>query len=302
MPPPAGGAVGRGPRRRDAGDHRRVRGLTATAASGPSCGHRGHVVNAKKVRRLMRENDFNPRTKRRLAPDDRQRPRRADLPVRGGGDCSRCTARTSSGSGDITYVAIATGFVYLTVILDAWSRRVIGHALARNLEARHTVAALARAIALRRPLPGCVFHSDRGAQYASGAHPPRLLASARPHRLDEPHHGAAFYDLLDRVLPDWERGGAYALSARPKVNSPPATTLENNEKFRPSERAENGLCREVGGATGTAVEQSLGRKPLILSDGRFPRVAGAVPSRGCGHRRADFVDRRNSVRVLSVVR
>ena len=61
--------------------------------------------------------------------------------------------------GDITYVAIATGFVYLSVILDAWSRRVIGFALARDLEARHSVAALERAIALRRPPPGCVFHS-----------------------------------------------------------------------------------------------------------------------------------------------
>jgi putative transposase len=71
---------------------------------------------------------------------------------------------------------VASGFVYLSVILDAWSRRVVGHALARDLEARHTVAALARAIALRRPLPGCVFHSDRGAQYASAAHR-RLLAS-----------------------------------------------------------------------------------------------------------------------------
>ena len=62
------------------------------------------------------------------------------------------------------------------MVLDAWSRRVIGHALARNLEARHSVAALERAIALRRPLPGCVFHSDRGVQYASGAH--RILLAA----------------------------------------------------------------------------------------------------------------------------
>ena len=78
--------------------------------------------------------------------------------------------------GDITYVAIATGFVYLSVILDAWSRRVIGHALARDLEARQSVAALERAIALRRPPPGCVFDSDRGVQYASGAHRALLAA------------------------------------------------------------------------------------------------------------------------------
>jgi putative transposase len=63
----------------------------------------------------------------------------------------------------ITYVAIAQGFVYLSVILDAWSRRVVGHVLARDLEVGHSVAALARAIALRRPLPGCVFQTDRAA-------------------------------------------------------------------------------------------------------------------------------------------
>ena len=71
---------------------------------------------------------------------------------------------------DITYIAIATGFVYLAVVLDAWSRRVIGYALGRRIDARLTVAALARAIALRRPLPGCLFHSDRGSQYASEKH------------------------------------------------------------------------------------------------------------------------------------
>ena len=62
------------------------------------------------------------------------------------------------------------------MILDAWSRRVIGYALARDLEARHSVAALERAIALRRPPPGCVFHSDRGVQYASRAHRALLAA------------------------------------------------------------------------------------------------------------------------------
>jgi putative transposase len=71
---------------------------------------------------------------------------------------------------DLTYVAIATGFVYLAVILDAWSRRVIGYAIGRSLDARHAVAALERAVALRQPLPGCVFHSDRGSQYASEKH------------------------------------------------------------------------------------------------------------------------------------
>ena len=66
---------------------------------------------------------------------------------------------------DITYVAIATGFVYLAVILDAWSRRVVGYALDRI----STPASPRRRYGGARrppPLPGCVFHSDRGAHYA----------------------------------------------------------------------------------------------------------------------------------------
>ena len=64
---------------------------------------------------------------------------------------------------DITYVSIATGFVYLAVILDAWSRRVIGYAIGRSIDARLAVAALKAAIGARDPPRG----SDRGSQYAS---------------------------------------------------------------------------------------------------------------------------------------
>jgi putative transposase len=68
---------------------------------------------------------------------------------------------------DLTYIAIATGFVYLAAILDAWSRRVVGYAISRSLDARLTLAALKSALRTRKPSPGCVHHSDRGSQYAS---------------------------------------------------------------------------------------------------------------------------------------
>jgi putative transposase len=124
--------------------------------------HRGQVVNAKKLRRLMRENELNPRKSRRFT---RTTDSCHDGPI------FPFVAKDFEVHGpdqlwvaDITYVGIATGFVYLSVILDAWSRRVVGFAIGRDLEARHSVAALERAIALRRPLPGCVFHTDRGVQ------------------------------------------------------------------------------------------------------------------------------------------
>ena len=69
---------------------------------------------------------------------------------------------------DITYVAIQAGFVYVAVILDAWSRKVVGYAIGRSIDVRLTLAALRSAIEKRRPPPGCVHHTDRGSQYAAG--------------------------------------------------------------------------------------------------------------------------------------
>ena len=68
---------------------------------------------------------------------------------------------------DITYIRLAKEFVYLAVVLDAFSRRVVGWALDRTLAARLPKAALEMAIAARQPGPGLVHHSDRGFQYAS---------------------------------------------------------------------------------------------------------------------------------------
>jgi putative transposase len=130
--------------------------------------HRGFVVNAKKVRRLMKAYDLNPRRRRRFArttDSDHDGPIflfvAKDFEVHG---------PDQLWVADLTYIAIAAGFAYVALILDAWSRRVVGYAIGRRIDARLAVEALRRAIALRRPLPGCVFHSDRGSQYASDLH------------------------------------------------------------------------------------------------------------------------------------
>ena len=127
--------------------------------------HRGMVVNSKKVRRLMREHDLQPKRRRRfMATTDSDH----DNPIFP--DLSR--DRIVDGPNqlwvaDITYIAIATGFVYLAAILDAWSRRVVGYAISRSIDARVAVAALKAAIRVRQPPKGCIHHSDRGSQYAS---------------------------------------------------------------------------------------------------------------------------------------
>ena len=69
---------------------------------------------------------------------------------------------------DITYIRLHREFVYLAVILDAYSRKVVGWELDRTLAARLPITALEKAIAERGPAPGLVHHSDRGVQYASG--------------------------------------------------------------------------------------------------------------------------------------
>jgi putative transposase len=68
---------------------------------------------------------------------------------------------------DITYIRLREEFVYLSVVLDAYSRRVIGWALGRTLAAELAIAALRMALVFRRPSPGLIHHSDRGVQYAS---------------------------------------------------------------------------------------------------------------------------------------
>ena len=122
----------------------------------------------------MRDHDLNPRRRRRFT---RTTDSAHDGPI------FPFVARDFEVHGpdqlwvaDLTYVAIATGFVYVAVILDAWSRRVVGYAIGRSLDARHAVAALERAVALRRPLPGCVVHTDQGSQYASEKHRALLAA------------------------------------------------------------------------------------------------------------------------------
>lgn len=133
----------------------------------------GLVVNHKKVRRLMREHDLQPRIRRRFVATtegDHDRPIFPNL------------ARDTVPNGpdqlwvaDLTYVAVSGGFVYVAIILDAWSRRVVGYALGRSIDVRLTLAALRTALTSRRPMAGLIHHSDRGSQYAAEAYRAELV-------------------------------------------------------------------------------------------------------------------------------
>ena len=127
---------------------------------------RGWAVNHKRVYRLMREDNLLCLRRRKfvVTTDSAHH-----LPVYP----NLARERTLTGLdqlwvADITYIRLQAEFVYLAVILDAFSRRVIGWALARTLEDTLTLGALRMALEQKRPAPGLVHHSDRGVQYASG--------------------------------------------------------------------------------------------------------------------------------------
>ena len=136
---------------------------------------RGWRVNRKKVRRLMREDNLLCLRKRRfVVTTDSVHP----LPVYPNlaGEMV-LTGIDQLWIADITYIRLEVEFVYLAVVLDAYSRRVIGWALGRTLEATLPLEALEMALRKRQPAPGLVHHSDRGVQYASGDYTGRLKAN-----------------------------------------------------------------------------------------------------------------------------
>jgi putative transposase len=131
----------------------------------PELRRRGWTVNHKRVYRMMREDNLLCLRRRKFVrTTDSEHP----FPVypnlaRG----MEVTHLDQLWVADLTYIRLRVEFVYLAVILDACSRRVIGWALGRSLENDLALGALRGALEQRRPVPGLVHHSDRGVQYAS---------------------------------------------------------------------------------------------------------------------------------------
>ena len=126
---------------------------------------RGFEVNHKRVLRMMGEDNLLcVRRRAFVATTDS----RHHLPIYPNlAREMKLTALNQLWVADITYIRLRIEFVYLAVVLDAFSRRVIGWALGRTLEAELAVTALRMALIERRPASGLVHHSDRGVQYAS---------------------------------------------------------------------------------------------------------------------------------------
>ena len=184
----------------------------------------GWLVNHKRVLRLMREDNLLCLKAKPFVPvttDSRHGWEIVPNLARG----LRVTATDQLWVADITYIHLAEEFAYLAVVLDAFSRRVVGWALETHLRASLAVDALQQAIASRRPAPdSLVHHSDRGVQYACGDYA-QLLASHRIRasmsRVGNPYDNAKAERFMRTLKQEEVDGRAYrdAMEAREKIGT-----------------------------------------------------------------------------------
>jgi len=190
-------------------DHRRHYGYRRIAAA---LRREGLAVNRKRVLRLMREDNLLCLRTRPFVP--------ATTDSRHGWHVVPNLARGMVPSGldqlwvaDITYIRLAEEFAYLAVVLDAFSRRVVGWALETHLQASLALAALDMAIAARCPVPGCLtHHSDRGVQYACADYAARLAAhgiQASMSRVGNPYDNAKAESFMKTLKQEEVDGRAY---------------------------------------------------------------------------------------------
>jgi transposase InsO family protein len=144
-------------------EHRRRYGYRRIAAE---LRKQGMLVNHKRVSRLMREDNLlavQPRAFVVTTDSHHDLEVYLNLASR-----MKLTGINQLWVADITYIRLKAEFVYLAVMLDAFSRKVVGWKLERSLASWLTMGALEQAITARQPPPGLVHHSDRGVQYACG--------------------------------------------------------------------------------------------------------------------------------------
>jgi transposase InsO family protein len=126
----------------------------------------GHEINHKRILRIMKNSDLLCVLQRsfKVTTTDSNHgyPRYPNLAKE-----ITLTGVNQLWVADITYIRITRGFVYLAMIMDAYSRKIVGYALSENIDTRLALSALKAAIETRKPAAGCVHHSDQGIQYCS---------------------------------------------------------------------------------------------------------------------------------------
>lgn len=173
----------------------------------------GFAVGAEKVRRMLRSDNLLAVRRRKFVVTTDSNHRFRVHPNLA--ESLELSAIDQLWVADITYIRLQREFVFLAVVLDAFSRKVIGWELGRNLETGLPLAALEAALASRRPQPGLVHHSDRGTQYASNEYVKRLeacgahLSMSRPARPWENGKCESFIKTLKREEIDARRYASF---------------------------------------------------------------------------------------------
>jgi len=162
---------------RIAGVHRRSRGRYGSPRVHAELRAQGVRVGRKRVERLMRQNALRARPRRRVV--------RTTDSTHAGPIAPNVLARRFTSEapnlawvGDVTYVPTAQGWLYLAVLLDLFSRRIVGWATSATNDRALAQAALARAVSTRHPRPGLVHHTDQGSPYASADYRAALAAAS----------------------------------------------------------------------------------------------------------------------------
>jgi len=128
----------------------------------------GRFVGERRIRRVMKRFSLHAEIKRAFVHTTDSNHSHRVYPNLLPGKC--LTGISQAWAADLTYIRIVNGFVYLAVILDLFSRRVIGWAISKHIDAELALSALRQAITTRVPAAGCVHHSDRGVQYLCNAY------------------------------------------------------------------------------------------------------------------------------------
>jgi putative transposase len=169
----------------------------------------GFCASQEKVRRILKADNLLAIRRRKFIPTaDSDHPFRVHQNL---AEALELSDINQLWVADITYIRLRQEFVYLAVVLDAYSRKVIGWQLGRNLDTSLPLGALEAAIASRHPRPGLVHHSDRGTQYASNQYVKRLeacgahISMSRPARPWENGKCESFMNTLKREEIDARR-------------------------------------------------------------------------------------------------
>lgn len=145
--------------------HRKGRGNYGAPRIVRELREQGTPISQRRCARLMRELDLQGKKRQGRKPRTTDSSHGKPVPANLLAEQPTPTGPNQTWVTDITYLKTAEGWLYLAVILDLWSRRVIGWACAVTLQASLVLAALYRALDQRRPPVGLLHHSDRGSQY-----------------------------------------------------------------------------------------------------------------------------------------